>query len=76
MSWWLTLIKIVIRYPRVDAHSIGGEKLSHFLGLSKLWKLNPLSMGKCAVVFVPPLVIGKLRNEGVLLTLLRHDQCQ
>ncbi len=44
--------------------------------LSKLQKLNPSAIGKCAMVFVPPLAIGKWRNGGVLLGPLRHGQCR
>jgi hypothetical protein len=35
--------------------------------LSELQKLNLSAIGKCAMVFVPPLAIGKCRNGGVLL---------
>jgi hypothetical protein len=40
--------------------------------LSKLPKLNPSAIGKCAMVFVPPLSVGKRR--GVLITPLRNLQ--
>jgi hypothetical protein len=35
--------------------------------LSKLRKLNLSAIGWCAMVFVPPLAIGKKRNGGSLL---------
>ncbi len=40
--------------------------------LSKLQKLNFSAIGKCAMVFVPHLAIGKCIKGGVLLTPLRH----
>jgi hypothetical protein len=43
---------------------------------TKLRKLNPSAIDKCAMVFVLPLSIGKLRNVGVLLTSLRHVRCR
>ncbi len=35
--------------------------------LSKLQKLDPAAIDKCAVVFVPPLAIKKRRNWGVFV---------
>ncbi len=35
--------------------------------LSKLQKLDPNAIDKCAVVFVPPLAIKKKRNWGVFV---------
>ncbi len=42
--------------------------------LSKLQKLYPSAIDKCAMVFVPPLAVEKLRNWGVLLTPLHNIQ--
>jgi hypothetical protein len=42
--------------------------------LSKVQKLDPSTIDKCAMVFVPPLAIEKKRNCGVLLTPLRNLQ--
>jgi hypothetical protein len=38
---------------------------------SNLQKLHPSPIGKCAMVFVPPLAVEKEEIEGVLLTPLR-----
>ncbi len=42
--------------------------------LSKLQKLDPSAIDKCAMVFVPPLASEKRRNWGVFLTPLRNLQ--
>jgi hypothetical protein len=42
------------------------------MGLSKLQKLNPSPIYKCAMVFVPPLEIGKLRNGGGFFNTIVH----
>ncbi len=41
------------------------HNLQSQMGLSKLWRLNPSAIDKCAMVFVPPLAIEKWRNGGV-----------
>jgi hypothetical protein len=42
--------------------------------LSKLQKLDPYAIDKCAMAFVPPFAIEKSRNRGILLTPLRNLQ--
>jgi hypothetical protein len=55
---------------------VGGENAlrTWHLPVAKLRKLNPSVMDKCAMVFVPPLEVGKYRHGGVLLTPLRNLQ--
>jgi hypothetical protein len=45
---------------------------NHQMSLSQLQKLYPSSIGKCAMVFVPPLACEKRRNIGVFLTPVRN----
>ncbi len=42
--------------------------------LSKLQKLDPSAIDKCAMAFGRPLAIEKRRNWGLLLTTLRNLQ--
>jgi hypothetical protein len=42
--------------------------------LSKLQKLDPYAIDKCAMVFVPPLAIKKRRNGSVLVAPLHNLQ--
>jgi hypothetical protein len=47
---------------------------NHKMSLSKLQKLYPSAIDKCAMVFVPPLACEKRRNIGVFLTPVRNLQ--
>jgi hypothetical protein len=50
------------------------RNLQSLMSLSKLQKLDPSAIDKCATVFVPPLACEKRRNGGVFLTPLRNLQ--
>jgi hypothetical protein len=50
------------------------RNLQSLMRLSKLQKLDPSAIDECAMVFVPPLAIGKRRNLGVLLAPLHNLQ--
>jgi hypothetical protein len=52
------------------------HNLQSKMRLSNIRKLNSSAIEKCAMVFVPPLAIWKVRNRVVLLTPLRHRQCR
>jgi hypothetical protein len=49
---------------------------NHKMSLSKLQKLYPSAIDKCAMVFVPSLACEKRRNIGVFLTpeAVRHER--